>query len=121
MPRGDKRGPNGMGPMTGRGLGYCNGYESAGFTKGTPMGGAGFGQNQGFGRGNGRGFGFGQGRGVGYGRRFADQNINYNQNFAQQLSKADEVNFLENEVNTLKNQLKTLESRISDLTKEEEK
>ena len=57
MPRGDGRGPNGMGPMTGRGLGYCAGYEREfGFGR---RGGMGFGP--GFGHGRGRGFGRGWG------------------------------------------------------------
>ena len=30
MPRGDGTGPFGMGPRTGRGAGYCTGYDSAG-------------------------------------------------------------------------------------------
>lgn len=54
MPRGDKTGPDGNGPRTGRGLGYCSGYDSPGFTKGVPRGGAGYGR--GFGRGYGRGY-----------------------------------------------------------------
>ncbi|MBN2278953.1 MAG: DUF5320 domain-containing protein [Candidatus Marinimicrobia bacterium] len=58
MPRGDRRGPDGLGPMTGRGLGYCAGYDSPGFTKGVARGGAGFGYGRGFGRGMGRGFGW---------------------------------------------------------------
>ena len=43
MPAGDRTGPQGMGPRTGRGAGYCAGYDSPGFA------------NQGFGRGFGRG------------------------------------------------------------------
>ncbi|MFW6102913.1 MAG: DUF5320 domain-containing protein, partial [Chloroflexota bacterium] len=31
MPWGDGTGPAGMGPMTGRGLGYCSGYGAPGF------------------------------------------------------------------------------------------
>jgi len=31
MPRGDRTGPAGMGPMTGRGAGYCAGYDRPGF------------------------------------------------------------------------------------------
>lgn len=31
MPRGDGTGPMGMGPMTGRGAGYCAGYATPGF------------------------------------------------------------------------------------------
>ncbi len=43
MPFGDRTGPQGMGPMTGRSLGYCAGYSPPGFTR------------PGFGRGYGRG------------------------------------------------------------------
>ena len=32
MPRGDRRGPDGMGPMTGRGQGNCAGADAPGFT-----------------------------------------------------------------------------------------
>jgi hypothetical protein len=32
MPRGDRTGPEGAGPMTGRGLGYCAGYPAPGYT-----------------------------------------------------------------------------------------
>ena len=31
MPRGDGTGPGGMGPMTGRGAGYCAGYSVPGY------------------------------------------------------------------------------------------
>ncbi|MCK4510615.1 DUF5320 domain-containing protein, partial [bacterium] len=31
MPRGDRSGPGGAGPMTGRGLGYCAGYPAPGY------------------------------------------------------------------------------------------
>lgn len=31
MPRGDRRGPFGAGPMTGRGAGYCAGNETPGY------------------------------------------------------------------------------------------
>jgi len=48
MPRGDRTGPLGAGPMTGRGAGYCAGYSVPGFMN--PVGGRGF-----YGRGGGRG------------------------------------------------------------------
>ncbi len=54
MPRGDGTGPRGMGPMTGRGAGYCAGFTVPGFAN------------------TGRGPGFGRGRGCwggGYGWR----------------------------------------------------
>lgn len=37
MPRGNGTGPLGMGPMTGRGAGYCAGFPAPGFTN--PLGG----------------------------------------------------------------------------------
>ena len=52
MPRGDRTGPNGMGPMTGRAAGYCAGYDRPGY--------ANFGYG-GYGRGRGLGLGFGRG------------------------------------------------------------
>ena len=50
MPFGDGTGPAGMGPMTGRGAGFCAGYGVPGYA------------NRGFGRGGGFGWG-GGGRG----------------------------------------------------------
>lgn len=42
MPAGDRTGPLGMGPMTGRGAGYCSGYGMPGWSN--PMPGRGFGR-----------------------------------------------------------------------------
>ena len=36
MPGGDKTGPGGMGPMTGRGAGYCSGYSAPGYANAIP-------------------------------------------------------------------------------------
>lgn len=58
MPAGDRTGPAGLGPMTGRAAGYCTGYPTPGYAN--PVGGR-FGM--GFRRGFGRGFGRGAGRG----------------------------------------------------------
>jgi len=41
MPRGDRTGPGGRGPRTGRGAGYCTGYPIPGFRNPVP-GGRGF-------------------------------------------------------------------------------
>jgi hypothetical protein len=51
MPGGDRTGPAGMGPMTGRAAGYCAGYPAPGFVN--PVPGGGF---WGWGRGGGRGW-----------------------------------------------------------------
>jgi len=59
MPRGDGTGPGGMGPMTGRAMGYCVGYATPGYANPVP------------GRGYwGRGRGFGGGGGWGRRNRF---------------------------------------------------
>ena len=54
MPGGDRTGPTGMGPMTGRAAGFCAGFGMPGYMNTMP--GRGFG-------GRGRGFGGGGGRG----------------------------------------------------------
>jgi len=59
MPFGDGTGPQGMGPMTGRGAGYCTGYGQPGFF--SPTFGRGW---SGFNRGFGRSVGRGRGRGM---------------------------------------------------------
>jgi hypothetical protein len=61
MPRGDRTGPNGAGPMTGRAAGYCAGYSAPGYVN--AAGGWGRGRGRGYGRGWGRGWGRGYGRG----------------------------------------------------------
>ena len=54
MPRGNRAGPRGMGPMTGRGMGYCTGYNTPGYMN---PGGFGFyGRGRGAFGGRGRGF-----------------------------------------------------------------
>jgi hypothetical protein len=62
MARGDKTGPDGQGPMTGRGLGYCAGYSTPGYMHNIP----GRGMRRGLGFGRGLGLGFRGGRGPGY-------------------------------------------------------
>lgn len=49
MPRGDRTGPMGMGPMTGRAAGYCAGYAAPGYM--SPVPGRGYGRGGGWGRG----------------------------------------------------------------------
>ncbi len=100
MPRGDGTGPNGLGPRTGRGLGYCNGYNSPGFTRG------GYGYRGGYGRGFHRGYGWG-----GY----------YNPNYAapQEFSPVSEKTLIENEIRILNDQLKNLQKRLGELEKSE--
>lgn len=56
MPRGDRSGPEGYGPMTGRAAGFCAGSSTPGYLNPIP-GRAGIGAGRGFGgRGGGRGW-----------------------------------------------------------------
>lgn len=67
MPRGNRRGPWGEGPMTGRGAGYCAGYETPGWMN--PIGGGGRGRGLGWGGGRGCEGGYGMGWSHGWGGR----------------------------------------------------
>lgn len=110
MPRGDRRGPNGMGPMTGRAAGFCNGSSTPGFADNGAVGG--YGQGRGAGRGPGGGFhGAAYGRGMGRGFQTAYT--------APVYSKEAEKGYIENEVTILKNQLKALEGRLADIQEDE--
>jgi len=98
MARGDRTGPLGQGPMTGRGMGFCSGNEFAGYAAGT------------FGRGMARGFRGGQGRRSGF---FGFRNFGYSQN--QDDNAQNRKRALENELEYLKKQVSGLESEIEKL------
>ncbi len=102
MPRGDRRGPEGMGPRTGRGLGLCNGYDSPGFTKDRFGGGMGRGRGFGFGR----GIGFRGAYGRGYGWRAYPENA---------PNAGDELQALKDEAKFMKENLDTVNKRIKEL------
>jgi len=119
MPGGNRTGPVGNGPRTGRGLGYCSGYESPGFTKVSPL-------SRGFGRGLGRGRGFGRGfwrYGRGFWRRdnypnyYQGPNPYYEKDYPRP-SNEEEKSYLENIVKDLESELKQVKERIQALSKE---
>ena len=116
MPRGDRRGPNGMGPMTGRGAGFCNGFNAPGnmnFGSAGKFGpGRRAGSRGGFGPGHGAGRGLAPGfYGAAYGGRF------------DRAGGADlhetEKGYIENELSLLKDQLSALEARLSEMKEDE--
>jgi len=110
MPRGDRTGPLGEGPKTGRQMGYCAGYESPGFAgMQTKWKGAGRGFSRGFGRGFGRGTGGGYGRGLGSGYRHGYDRV------YEDIPDVSEKTLIENEIRILKDQLSGLEDRLSKL------
>lgn len=110
MPRGDKTGPEGFGPRTGRGLGYCTGYSSPGFMRGVPRGGAGFGFGRGF-RGFGRGF---------WWRGFYPEAYymlgQHPGGVYPGLSTEDEKAHLENVVKGMEDELKAVKERLQELS-----
>jgi hypothetical protein len=121
MPRGDRRGPEGAGPMTGRALGYCAGNDKPGFTANAAPQRAGRGLRNGAGRGprfgRGRGIGYGgslsagQGRGAVYVPTAADDAEEFN----SEENREREITRLENLANTLANELEIVKKQINQL------
>ena len=121
MPRGDRTGPQGMGPRTGRAAGYCEGYDAPGCDNSGP--GRGYGRGTGGGRGGGgRGRRRGGGRGQGYAWQ-APPAPEYGAASAPPAAPADERSFLEQQMAGLKAQVAYLEERLKALaqTSESEK
>lgn len=111
MPRGDRTGPNGMGPMTGRGFGYCSGYDAPGFANAP---GPGRGMAWGGGRGMGRGMAWGHG--PAYGRAFGGRGMAWNRPEApaapenRKAMMADEMAALEERMQYLKREMDAINS-----------
>lgn len=129
MPRGDRTGPQGAGPMTGRKAGICAGYDVPGYANSS------FGRGFGRGRGAGRGFGMGGGRGwrhrnfatgiYGAARGYAGQNIppvGYAAPVApavtRQAARKTEVAHLEEQAAYFKEALRDIETYIGELKQE---
>ncbi len=112
MARGDRTGPDGLGPLTGRRAGYCAGYSVPGYMNDVPGGGRGYGYGRGYRWGLGGGYGRGYRWGAGYRRGYyPDEN----------LPVGDEKTFLENELKYLEQRQKDLQKRLGDLGSEERK
>lgn len=127
MPRGDRTGPAGMGPMTGRGVGYCAGYDTPGYLN--PVGGR---MGGGFGRGRANrpapGMG-GRGRGrmnmyyatghPGWARYGYPNPLTYYPNTPYQPTKEEEMEYLKSAYDDLKKQLELIDERLETLKAEE--
>jgi len=114
MPAYDGTGPRGMGPMTGRGMGYCAEYAS------NPNY---FGAGRRIGRGFSRGRGFGQDsvynpRGL-LRPRFMSTEISggYAENPYHPPTKEEELAALNNDRKKINSQLSGIEKRIKELSK----
>ena len=105
MPRGDRTGPMGMGPMTGRAAGFCAGNGVPGFSNATG--------------GRGRGFGCGQGRGFGRGRKsgwgFQDIPVVA---YSAPRSQVDELSALKNQSRYFGEALDAVNRRIAEIEPE---
>jgi hypothetical protein len=104
MPRGNKTGPWGAGPMSGRAAGYCAGYPVPGFMN--PR------------RGFGRGFGRGWGRGFGRGWYAYPPPVIVQPAYPQIYPPATQQQSPEQEVATLETYQKELVAEKADLEKE---
>jgi len=113
MPSGDRTGPMGQGPRTGRSLGFCSGYDTPGYLKGF---GGGMGRGFGFGRGRGRGMGYGRGYNSGWPFTGVFQSFPR----TQTVSKDDEIKLLKSQAESLKRSQNDIEKRLSELEKENE-
>lgn len=115
MPGGDRTGPMGMGPMTGRGAGFCAGFGTPGYMNPAP------GWGRGFGRGWGRGFGW---RAWGYRRGFGNPwygapmptDTPYAAPWgARQVSREEELDVLRNQASALQEELDAITARVKEI------
>ena len=87
MPRGDGTGPNSAGPMTGRGMGFCAGFNTPGFIN--------------------------QGRGRGFARRaraIQPQAIQ-----PQVITEKQEKQMLEQELEAIKQEMQEIQERLKEI------
>jgi hypothetical protein len=123
MPRGDRRGPAGYGPMTGRGAGFCAGYPVPGHANPVPVGFCIRGRGFGF-YGRARGYGF-YGRGRGYRHQFYATGLPFwagntypvqpAPDYFDKYIPEDEAKALSREAEFLKQELKAIEERLNQL------
>lgn len=119
MPAGNGTGPNGMGPMTGRGAGYCAGNASPGYAN--PGYGAGFGRGGGFGFGRGGAYGAGRGRRFGFYATGTPGWIRYGVNPGIQAQAPDSESTrqaLQRQADVLGSELEMVKKRLDEMDKE---
>lgn len=107
MPRGDRTGPEGLGPRTGRGMGYCGGSSQPGFAN------FGFGFGGGWGRRSG-GWGRGADRGWRF-RNFAGGWSGWGVPVAPRMSREDEISWLESQAKGLQESLQQIQKQLDEL------
>jgi len=109
MPRLDRSGPMGAGPMTGGRRGTCG---RAGVAINQPAYGSGYGRGMGFRR------GYGRGRGYGFGPAYGA--VPYPQAYGNThpVSKTDEMEMLRADADAMRQSLESIQHRITELEKE---
>lgn len=114
MPGGDRTGPIGAGPMTGRGAGYCSGFDVPGFANNIP-------EARGLARGRGfayyrKGMGLGRARGRGFGfRSFPDNPATYNENTGFERDVETSIRSLEQEQRILREELDNINKKLDNI------
>ena len=89
MPRGDRTGPNRQGSMTGRGMGFCAGFNAPGFTN------SGFGRERGFG--------------------WRARAMPMQQAQPEVITEKQEKQFLKQDLEALKQEMQEIEKRLKEL------
>ena len=132
MPRGDRTGPAGFGPMTGRAAGYCAGFPVPGYMNPQPgFRGAGLGRGRGRGRGlmrfyspgwavppyySGAGYPYPAFQGV---PPYGAPSTAYDPEYLAKASTEQEVALLKEQAALLKEELDAIEGRLEVLGKQE--
>ena len=112
MPLGDRAGPAGLGPMTGRGAGYCAGYSVPGYMNRVLGRGGGFGRS--WDRGSGwRRAGYAYGANCGYAAPYPA--------YPERISPEQETGMLTEQAKALENELKLIRKRVGELEAEAKK
>ena len=125
MPGGDRTGPLGAGPMTGRGAGYCAGFPMPGFANPMSRWGYGFGMRGGRGGGRGHRHWFyatgltGWQRGM---HRYPFPGpFPYEAPFNPAITQEQEAEILKGQVDEMENTISEMKKRIQELESEKKK
>jgi hypothetical protein len=105
MPGGDRTGPAGLGPMTGRAAGFCSGYAVPGYANFS---------------GRGMGMGMGRGRGRGFRNMYYATGLpawaRYNSyNTTAPVTAEQESEILKNQLKIMQDNMDAINKRISEL------
>jgi hypothetical protein len=122
MPGGDRTGPLGMGPMTGRAAGYCAGYPVPGYANPIPRAGIGFGRGGGWGWRNWYyATGLTRWQRAPYSYPVYQSAVPYGIPVSPATTKEQEVDILKSQAEYLENSLEEIRKRLGELESEAKK